>query len=137
MGNITVTAANVATVGIANVVEGQAAAAITAGQVVYKNTSGTRALAQSDGTAIESGTLGLGIAVNSAPGVGQRFDIQISGQFNPGGTAASGVVYAVSATAGLIALASDISSGQYMSILGVGASAAAINLSIYASGSTV
>ena len=50
------------------------------------------------------------------------------GTINPGATVAVGQTYVVSATAGGIALESDIGSGVFMSLIGIGISTSQIKL---------
>lgn len=115
MADLSVTAANVAFTsgekGVAN-----AAAAITAGQVVYINASGLAALAQSDGTAIEATP--AGIALNPAA-TGQPVTYAKHGAvINPGATLVLGDVYCVSVTAGGIGLIEELASTNRISIVG-------------------
>ena len=99
MADISVTAANVAPVS-GPYADGVAAVAITAGQAVYQLAAGTWGLAQRDGTQIEAGLYGLGIALNTA-GIGQPLKIGLAGSdVTCGGTVAVGTVYTLSATAG-------------------------------------
>lgn len=140
MADLTVTAANVAKVS-GNVRHGTAGATITAGQVVYFDASaGTWKLAVADGigaaTAATAGSGGLGIALHGAAS-GQPLTVQYDGVINPGATVTVGVIYCASpATAGGIAPSADVSSldNDYVTILGVGTTAAQITLGILASG---
>lgn len=136
MADLVVTAADVNKVS-GNVAHGTAGATITQGQTVYqKSTDGEWYLAQSDGTAEESGYgVEVGIALTSAAD-GQPITVQISGEIDPGVAAAIGVIYCVSETAGGIAPMADITTDSYITILGVG-DATNIDLSIQASGNQV
>lgn len=125
MGDIAITAANVVAGSGATQISGTAGETITAGMVCYLKASDTRWWkAQADGTAAESGSgATYGIALNGAS-AGQPITID---SYDPngitiGGTCAAGQVYVISATAGGIALESDITSGQYMTIVGIGIS---------------
>jgi hypothetical protein len=121
MADLSITAANVARVN-GEVRTGTAGATITAGAAVYYDVSAsTWKLAQADGTAAESGGgtgSEVGIALNGAAST-QPIDVQVTGDITIGATVALGTIYAVSATAGAIAPESDLTSGQYVTALGV------------------
>lgn len=100
MADISVTAANVALV-TGPFADGISAVAILAGQAVYLTATGTWGLAQRDGTQVEGGQYGLGMALNSAPGAGQPVRVALPGaDVTCGGTVATSVVYTISDTAG-------------------------------------
>jgi hypothetical protein len=93
-----------------------AAAAITAGQGIYLNTSSQAALAQSDGTAAEADA--VGIALNGG-GTGQPIRYAKSGAvINIGATTAKTTTYVVSATAGGVAPQADLVSTNRIVRLG-------------------
>lgn len=131
MVDISVTAANVqpVTTGtnrtkIASVTAG---ATITAGQAVYKNSSGTWAPADADASAETAGQRGVGVALNGASS-GQPLDVAIGGEYDPGATATEGVIYVLSGTAGGIAPSADLAANDWVTILGVGNSSGNIDL---------
>lgn len=98
-----------------------AGAAITAGQLVYVDTADSNKIKLSD---CNSGTAGVrdvdGIAVNNAAS-GQRISVVA---YDPaltlGGTTANGTIYVLSATAGGIAPAADVTTGWYVAVIGLG-----------------
>ena len=131
MADATVTAANVqpVTTGtnqtkIASVTAG---ATITAGQSVYKNSSGTWALADADASAETAGQRGVGVALNGASS-SQPLDVATGGEYDPGFTATEGVMYVLSGTAGGVAPSADLATGDWVTILGVGNSSGNIDL---------
>jgi hypothetical protein len=127
MADLTVTATSVLkTAG--SVSEGIAGGTITAGQSVYFNSATQRWLpAQCDGTTEEAGASGIGVALNGAA-IGQPVDVQVGGTYNPGATVAVGQQYHVSAAAGGICPYGDLISTNKVTYLGVGTTAAEINL---------
>lgn len=136
MTDLVVTAADVNKVS-GNVAHGTAGETIAQGKSVYrKSTDGKWYLAQSDGTAEESGYgVEVGVALTSAA-INQPIVVQISGELDPGVAAAAGIIYCVSETAGGIAPIADITTDSYVTILGVG-DGVNIDLSIQASGNQV
>lgn len=109
-------------------------AAVTAGQVVYENSSSKFALAQCDGTAAEAAA--VGIALTSAPGADQDLVVITKGLLTMSGLT-KGTVYAVSATAGGIAPVADLVSGNYVTVLGVAISSTQLLVDPIVSGITV
>lgn len=107
---------------------GIAGATITAGQALYLDAlSNTLKLAQCDGALAEAAC--VGIALHGAL-AGQPVKYQSEGPITTGATAAAtvGTVYCVAAAAGSITPNADIASTNFVSILGVGKTAAIINL---------
>ncbi len=130
MADITVTAANVLRVS-GDVLEGTAGATITAGQALYQDPAdGEYKLCDNDNASSTVRTF-KGIALNGCSD-GQPVHVQISGVINMGATLAVGTIYTTSATAGGVAPSSDLSSGEYTSIIGVALTAA--NLEFVKSG---
>ena len=132
MADLTVTAASVAFVSGAVNKEFVAGEAFTAGQAVYLKTSNNKwMLAQCDGTAEEagSGTI-FGIALNTGV-LNQPAAVQLSGIITAGATVTVGKIYLVSATAGGIAPVADIvTSTNKVSVLGIGATASTIDMTM-------
>ncbi len=126
MADISITAANVLRVsGDFEVVT--AGVTVTAGQVVYKDTSdGKYKLANNNSSAASKAA---GIAMGGAAD-GQLFVIQTSGDITIGGTAAKGEIYMVSGTDGGVAPEADVVGADYMKLLGAGISGTAITLGI-------
>lgn len=137
MAQLSVTAADVVPGDNAVTRQVTAGATITAGQVVYRDTSDNEyKLADAD---VQASTVAAGIALNGASD-GQPMTIQTEGDINPGGTVRVGEVYIVSPTAGGIGESGtsggtlDISSGDFVTILGVGTATNNIALKINVSG---
>lgn len=129
--DITVTAANVATVSDAGFGSGTAGETITAGQTVYLDTADNKyklADVNASGKDVVAG-IALHGAANSQP-----IKFQISGVINLGATLVVGTIYVASATAGGIAPAADGASGWKTCILGVAITTANLKMSINAGG---
>lgn len=136
MADITITAASVLPGDNAQVEHGYFGAAVTAGQVVYKDSAdGTFKLADAN-----SGTAGVrvpyGVALNGGAS-GQPAAIQRSGKITIGGTVVVGKTYVLSATPGGIAPIDDLATGHYVSTLGIGISVTQIAVQIQSSGVAV
>lgn len=110
-----------------------AGATLTAGQVVYVDTSNTvqKAITTSAITAAARG-----IALNGASS-GQPVRVMSAGTITIGGTVVIGKIYIVSATAGGVAPVTDTATTQFVTIIGIGVSATKIALNINASGIAV
>lgn len=136
MADLSVTAANVLLTS-GNATAGMAGATITAGQSVYSDsTEATNKIKAADANALASGTV-VGIALNGAA-TGQPIDYAPSGTtVNPGATTAAGTIYCVSETAGGIGTSTDIGSGVYMSVIGIGTATNAIKVQLINSGVAV
>lgn len=137
MAALTITATQVLEGAGALTMVKNAGEAITAGQVVYLDSStNTWKLAQCDGTAAEA--TARGIALNGAA-LGQPVKAQTAGYITLGAGAAPvvGTVYFVSPTAGGISPVADLGSTNYVSVLGVGGSTNILRMSIHNSGSAV
>lgn len=139
MADLSINAANVAagTSGqevIENVIAG---AAVTAGQVVYKDTSDNLwKLAQCDDAALLAGSADFGIALNTTSASGQPLTIiKKQGNLSLGSILTQGVVYVISATPGGICPLEDLTTeDDYITILGIAASASVLQLFTHYSG---
>lgn len=130
MADLSVTAASVA-VGTGSVISDvTAGATITAGKSCYLDSSNQAQLTDADVLGTASAT---GIALNGASS-GQPVRLQIAGNINPGATVTVGVIYVVSTTAGGIAPSTDLGSGDFVSVLGVGTTSSNILMGITNSG---
>ena len=137
MADITVTAANVAAASDAVVISETAGAAVTIGQVVYKDTDDTWKLAITTSTTT-AGANGIGIALTQSAADGQPIQVQIGGSINPGGTLTVGEIYVVSTNAaGGIAPEGDNGSTDYVTVLGVASTASNLKLKPIVSGAQV
>lgn len=97
-----------------------AAVAVVAGQAVYRDPgTGGFKLAQCDGNADEAHL--VGVAVNTAA-LGQTLEVQTEGDLFLGATAAPtvGQIYCLGTTAGTLVPYSDLATGNYVHIVGVG-----------------
>lgn len=77
-----------------------------------------------------------GIAISSAAS-GQPVIVQRAGDITIGATTAAGTIYCLSDTAGGIMPAADLSSGEYVGMLGVGLGSSQIRMHVWASGVAV
>lgn len=133
MSDLVITPANVvSSVAIGNQSRAIAAAAITAGQVVYINSSGQAALAQSSAAAPANlvGASNSGIALNSAA-AGQPVNFVPASNGDPnlaiGATLTPGQAYYLSATAGNICPFTDVVHPDLAVLIGVAVDATHLN----------
>jgi hypothetical protein len=133
MADLSVTAANVVKGSTAEVKDGIAAVTITAGQVLYADASDgfKLKLAQCDTTAAEAAVVGIALNGGSA---NQPIRYITRGKYNPGGTVTIGIIYALSAAAGAIAPNADLTTGNRVTVLGIGTTASEIDVQIHVSG---
>lgn len=132
MADLTITAANV--VAAANAVResGTAGATITAGQLVYLDTTDMKyKLADNNGAAALR--VPNGIALNGAAN-NQPLVIQKGGDITIGATMTAGVAYYLSDTPGGICPVADLASGEYPCIIGIARSASLLDVAIHPSG---
>ncbi len=135
MTDVSITAANVFKGANASVENGVAGAAITQGQVVYKDSSGKYQLTDSDsGTAAAKAA--YGIALNRADADGQPLTVQKAGLITIGGTLVAGTAYYASETAGGIQPQADVGTEDVV-YLGHATTTAILNLKIDNTGVTV
>lgn len=133
MADLTITATSVVAGGGAKTVEGTAGATITAGQVVYlDSTTGTYKLADCDSAtaAVRSPD---GIALNGAAS-GQPVEVLTRGNITIGATLTGGVAYYLSGTAGGICPVADLATGDYPTIVGIATSASVLSVLFHESG---
>lgn len=136
MTDVSITAANVLTGSGSAVKYGTAGATITAGQAVYLDeaSTGEWLLADSDAaSAAARGSGKIGIALNGASD-GQPIAVQTGGNIAIGGTLVAGTVYVLSATPGGIAPQADLTTGDYVTIIGVATSSSVLSLGFKYSG---
>jgi len=133
MTDLVITAASVVAGSNAIKENGVAGETITAGQVVYRDSStGSYKLADTDSATAESRTP-RGIALNGAAS-GQPLAIIRSGDVTIGATILAGVAYYLSGTAGGICPVADVASGDYVALLGMGKSTTVLTVDIQAPG---
>ena len=132
MADLTITAANV--VASANAVResGTAGATITAGQLVYLDTTDMKyKLADNNGAAALR--VPNGVALNGAAN-NQPLVIQKAGDITIGATMTAGVAYYLSDTPGGICPVADLASGEYPCIIGIAKSTSLMDVGIHPSG---
>lgn len=127
MADITVTATSVVPYANEQTAVGVAGETITAGQVVYLNSTTGKLMKADADTAAES--VCKGIALNGGS-LGQPVKYQYGGEITIGATVAVGTTYVVSATAGGIAPVADLTTGDYVSHVGVASTTGRIKLFI-------
>lgn len=136
MADLVITAANVLKGSGAQVETGTAGASVTAGQVCYLDTS-TNTLKLADcNSATAAVRSPYGIALHAA-GSGQPLVVLKSGSITIGATVAVGVPYFVSGTAGGIRPVADNTTGDYVSLVGIGTSTTAIKVAFLESGAAM
>lgn len=136
MAAISITAANVLTSAAATIRREFAcgAAAMTAGQLVYLNSSSQWALVDLDGN-LGTGLNDLRGILLSGGGIGQPAAVCTDDpDFTPGGTVSNGLVVYGFTTAGAITFADIPTTAAYPVVVGIAKSATKMNLKIFASG---
>lgn len=132
MANITQTAANVAAGSSTTRVQlVQAGEAITQGQPVYLASDGKYYQTDANDTAVKAQAKGIAVSPASTDGY---FLMAVDGLINLGATLAVGQVYVVSATKGAIAPYGDLTTNDYVTILGVATTTALLDINILISG---
>lgn len=136
MAAIAITAANVLGSALATrLTQFKAAAAITAGQLVYLNAANQWALVDSDGSLGTSATDKVGIAENSAPAVNQPLTVVIADpNFTVGGTVSNGLVVYAFTTAGALSFADIPTTGAKPIVVGIANSTTTMVLNPFATG---
>jgi hypothetical protein len=134
MADYTVTAANVLASDKGQIREGKSGVAILAGQGLYKDPSdGSLKLADSNSGTAAARTL-EGIALTSAPGVGQPVKyVSADPAFKPGFTIAPGDIVLLSDTPGGLRPAGDAVTGDFVTTAGLGLANNFMNLIFAAS----
>lgn len=133
MADISITAGNVVKGSNAVVENGHAGETITAGQVVYLDTSTMLYMKADADAASASARQPRGIALNSAS-LNQPLAIQKSGDITIGGTLTAGVTYYLSGTAGGIAPVADVGTGEYYCTVGIAKSTSVLSIGFNYSG---
>lgn len=133
MADLTITAANVLKGSNAVFATGIAGDTITAGQVLYlDSTTGKYKLADSD-SATEAARKGGYIALNGASD-GQPIAVMREGDVTIGATLTAGTTYYLSDTPGGIAPIADLATGDYYCIVGIAKSASILSVAFHYSG---
>lgn len=135
MTALTITAANIVPVTGFSVENNYlAGASITRGQSVYfDTTTSTWKLADSNSTAATAGSGGVGIALNDAA-ASQPIAVQIGGSLGFGAILTRGKLYCPGATAGSIVPYEDLTTADYVTILGIATSTSNLSMNRWISG---
>lgn len=126
MADLSVTAASVLKYSDAKVTYGICGAAIAQGQSVYLDSAGLWQLADANASAILAAT--GGIALNTTTAINQDITVLVGGSWNPGATVVVGKVYVQSATPGGIAPVTDLTTGWFTTVLGIGITTSKITM---------
>jgi hypothetical protein len=109
--------------------------AVTIGQAVYRHSNGKYKLTDAD---VESSSEIAGIALTQAAASGQPLVICTAGDLPMKSSGITvGTAYYVHTTPGAIALIGDLSSGDYVSLVGIAISATTLRLDFLVTGVTV
>jgi hypothetical protein len=129
MTDVSVTAASV--VQGANAVKstGIFGEAVTAGQVVYLDPTTKKYLKADCNSATAAARQASGIALNGGA-LNQPATVQTAGDVTIGGTLTAGSPYYLSATAGGVMPAADLTTGEYVCLLGLAKSSSVLTLNI-------
>lgn len=129
MSDLSITAASVISGANAVVQRGSAGGTVTAGQTVYLDpTTKKWSLADSNSATVAQRQAG-GIALHGAS-LNQPIAVQTSGDITIGATLTAGSPYYLSATAGAIMPAADLTTGDYVCLLGLAKSTTVLALDI-------
>jgi len=122
--DLTITASGVVYVSGPKDGDQQAGEAFAAGAMVYLSATGTWLKAQDDGTAVEAGQNGIGMALSTADAANARVSIARPGAIVTIGTGTAGVIYTLSDNAGGLAPSADNGSADKITpaALGIGTS---------------
>ena len=139
MAALSITAANVLGSSLATrLSQYKSAAAITAGQLVYLNTSNAWALVDSDASLGTATTDVRGLAENSAPGAGQPLTVVIADpNFTVGATTTAGSTLYASTTPGSITIADIPTTGAKPIVVGILNSTTTAVINIFGTGVTI
>lgn len=128
MADLTITSSSVVKV-TGSTSQGTAGAAITAGDLLYIDTSDSNKLKLADANNTSLTATIAGIALCDAAS-GQEVVYQKDGTITIGATVAVGTFYTASQTAGAIADSADLTTSDYFSVVGYGISTTVIQLKI-------
>lgn len=133
MADLSITAANVLAQAGAITDVANFGATVTAGQMIYKDTSdGTLKLADNN-SATAAARTPLGMALNGG-GAGQPCKFIKEGDVAMGAILTAGVAYYLSDTPGGICPVADLASGEYPTVIGIAISTTVLRIKINASG---
>lgn len=130
MADVSITASAVVPGSGAKIERGTAGAAIAAGELVYQDAAANNTFKLADADSATSGVRQLyGMALNSAA-AGQPLAVQYGGAVTMNAALTAGEIYVLSSTAGKMAPEGDLSTGEYVGIVGVALSATSLQLHI-------
>lgn len=136
MADISVTASAVVPNGSANIQHGTAGATITAGQVVYKDSStGKYGLSDANGASASIKSV-AGVALNGASD-GQPLAVAIYGDVTMNAVLTAGTAYYLSATPGGICPVADLTTGDVVVQIGIAKSTSVLSVHPQAPGVTL
>lgn len=136
MADLSITVANVVAGSGAVKKHGTAGATITAGQVVYLDSSDNKYKLADCDSATAAVRSPAGIALHGSL-ANQPLTILESGPITIGATIAASVAYYLSATAGGICPVADLASGDYAVVLGLGTSTTVLQVDIQEAGAAL
>lgn len=136
MSDLTITAANVVADSDATIEWGTAGEAITAGQVVYRDSTTAKYMKADNNSATAEAKVPRGVALNGAA-ANQPLAICTRGSVTIGATLSGGVAYYLSDTAGGICPVADLGTGETATILGISTSTTKLKIDIQPSGVTL
>lgn len=126
MADLSVTAASVLASASAQTSEGIAGATITAGQPLYADAADSGKLKPAQATSAKNAAVGVSLH-GASSGQPIKYATRDAG-FTPGATLVVGTVYCVSAAAGGISPFDDMTTGDYVTVLGVAATTSVMKL---------
>lgn len=133
MADLSITAANVVAGSGAKKVTGTAGATITAGQVVYFDTTDSKYKLADTDSATAAVRSPAGIALNGASN-NQPLTVLTAGPVTIGATVAVGDVYYLSGNPGGLAPFADVAAGDYPCIIGICTSTSVLDVKIHEAG---
>jgi hypothetical protein len=133
MADLTITATNVVAGNSAKTENGVAGVAVTAGQVVYKDSADNKFKLADTDSATAAARSPYGIALHAAA-ANQPLAVLTSGSITIGAALTAGVFYYLSGTPGGICPVADVAAGDYPCVIGVATSASLLKVQIVESG---
>jgi hypothetical protein len=133
MADLSVTAASVLAGAGRSPEYGVAGAAITAGQVVYRDSADNKFKLADSNSATAAVRSPYGIALHAAA-ANQPLAVHRRGPITIGATMTAGGIYALSETPGGIQPAADLATGEYPTVIGIATSTSVLDVDIQESG---
>lgn len=136
MADLSITTTAVLAAADAVTENGTAGATITAGQVLYKDSSDGLWKLADNNSATAAVRTPQGIALNGAAS-GQPVRVLKSGNLTLNAVLTAGVAYYLSDTAGGICPVADLATGEYPSVIGIATSTTVLKVNITTSGAAL